>query len=149
MSGTDEAASSKNEAPCRSLARALRPSGGRCGRRARIPGPGSRSSDRGCRVTAVGTSLNSGQCAHLHQVAAGGYHELRNKSRIFREITMATIADDTLLARGFAEVAALRDELNKTSPQISRWAFLRARDGIEEGETTYAIDKPRDDSIQG
>jgi hypothetical protein len=31
--------------------------------------------------------------------------------------------------------------LNQNSPQISKWAFKRARKGIEEGEANYTIDK--------
>lgn len=92
-------------------------------------------------LAAAITFLAPGDRASIHKRSGGEYHTLRNRCRIFRDVTLASLAnDDEVLAR-FDELTARRDELNATCPQIPGWAFRKARKGIEEGETQYRVDR--------
>ena len=58
-------------------------------------------------ITAVMTFLNPSDRASTHSRCAGEYHSLRNRSRIFRQITCDTkMADGELIAR-FEELSLI------------------------------------------
>ena len=91
-------------------------------------------------LTALATFLNPSQRATNHHDFGNRYNALRNRARIMREIESLTTSPSELTK----EIRALnkeRDELNQKAPQTPRWAFVRARAGIEEGEAAYQADK--------
>tara|TARA_R100000027_G_C2245716_1_gene93208 strand:+ start:733 stop:1224 length:492 start_codon:yes stop_codon:yes gene_type:complete len=88
-------------------------------------------------ITAITTFLNPGDRSSTHKRCAGEYLSLRNKSRIFENITSKHCKSEEELTSRFEEMINKRDDLNATSPQIPEWAFNKARKGIEEGESTY------------
>lgn len=93
-------------------------------------------------LSALSTFLNPSDRSHQHHAAATRFNEVRNKTRIFREIDLRRLAGDNgVLVDRLKELGFQRDELNKTSPQIPRWAFERARKGIRAGEATYSVDR--------
>ena len=49
-----------------------------------------------------------------------------------------------LLADKLKDLSEQRDRLNRECPQIPRWAYKRAKKGIEEGEASYEVDKIAD-----
>ena len=88
-------------------------------------------------VAAVNTFLNPGDRSSMHRRCAGEYLSLRNRSRIFVNITSRCSACDDEINLRFEELASKRDDLNATSPQIPEWAFKKAKRGIDAGEATY------------
>jgi len=92
-------------------------------------------------LTAVTTFLNPNEKANSHQKAGNNYNSLRNIARIFCEIDCCREDSDQELTRQLKELAKQRDELNQNSPQIPRWAYKKARKGIEKGEADYRINK--------
>lgn len=92
-------------------------------------------------LTAVTTFLNPNEKTNFHQNAGSKYNSLRNEARVFREIDSCGEASDQELTRQLKELAKQRDKLNQSSPQIPRWAYERARKGIEEGEAKYKVDE--------
>jgi len=92
-------------------------------------------------LIAVTTFLNPNEKATSHRNAGNKYNSLRNKARIFCEIDSYGKDSDQELTKQLKELAKQRDELNQNTPQIPRWAFKRARKGIEEGEADYKVDK--------
>lgn len=91
-------------------------------------------------LTAVTTFLNPNEKANSHQIAGNNYLSLRNKARIFSEIDCLGESSNEELAEQLKELAGQREELNQNSPQIPRWAYKKARKGIEEGEASYSVD---------
>lgn len=91
-------------------------------------------------LTSIATFLNPERRATSHRVAAAALHELRNRARMFYEIEAAAVGDDSRLTKLLKELTSRRDELNRSSPGIPRWAFERARAGIETGEASYSVD---------
>jgi hypothetical protein len=88
---------------------------------------------------AITAFLKPSERMATHHGFGNDYNALRNRARIARTIQAASLTDDQLRD----EVVALsgdRDSLNKKAPQVPRWAFKRARRGIEEGEADYAVD---------
>lgn len=94
-------------------------------------------------LSALNVFLNPSDRSHQHHTAGTRFSEVRTKARIFREVDLRGTKDSSALADELKALAALRDELNKASPQIPRWAFGRARKSIAAGETTYEVDQHR------
>jgi hypothetical protein len=93
-------------------------------------------------LAALTTFLNPSQRATNHHDFGNRYNALRNKTRILREIDVSN-SNPTELAKELKALNRERDELNQKAPQTPRWAFIRARAGIEEGEAQYRTDKQR------
>ena len=89
---------------------------------------------------AISTFINPNEKANTHHNAGNQYNALKNRSRIFCEIDTNMKTEEELL-KNLQELSKLRDELNDGSPQIPKWAFQKARKGIEEGEAHYKVDK--------
>jgi hypothetical protein len=91
-------------------------------------------------LSAVAVFLNPSDRSTQHHAAGTRFNEVRNLARIFREIDLQVGDDDHALANRLKELGSKRDELNKASPQIPRWAFERGRRSIEGGEAAYSVD---------
>ena len=92
-------------------------------------------------LVAVTTFLNPNEKANVHLNSGNRYNSLRNKARMFREIDFHILKSEKELNKYLKELARLRDELNQNSPRIPRWAYERAKKGIEKGEADYEIDR--------
>jgi hypothetical protein len=93
-------------------------------------------------LTAITTFLNPNEKANSHLNAGNKYNSLRNKARIFCEIDSCGENNSIQeLTKQLKELAKQRNELNQNSPQIPRWAFKRAKKGIEGGEANYKVDE--------
>lgn len=90
-------------------------------------------------LTAIITFINPSERASVHQKAGNEYNALRNDARIFYDIEITGIDDK----KATADLKILNDrrtKLNVESHQIPKWAFEKARKGIEEGEAKYRVD---------
>lgn len=88
-------------------------------------------------ITAISTFLNPSGRSSTHKRCAAEYHALRNKARMFINITCRHCSSDNELSAKFEEMVSKRDDLNAASPQIPEWAFKQAKAGIEAGESAY------------
>lgn len=91
-------------------------------------------------LTAVATFVNPSERAITHKNAGNRYNSLRNRSRIFYSIELLSDHDLSNLSEQIKELDEQRNELNEESPQIPKWAFEKARKGIEDGEASYKVD---------
>ncbi len=93
--------------------------------------------------TTVLTFLKPSERSEFHQVAAGHYQSLRNQARIFREIEMnnRTSSEEPEMKSRLLNLAKLRDDLNQSSPVISRCDYELAKKDIDGGRASYKIDK--------
>jgi len=89
--------------------------------------------------TAVSTFLNPNEQASRHKDSGNNYNGLRNQSRIFYEIEIKTVKNETVAFSILKRLNNDRDNLNKESPQIPKWAFQKAKKGVESGEAAYRI----------
>ena len=64
---------------------------------------------------------------------------IRNDTRIFYDIELSEI-DDKKATEDLKKLNDRRNKLNLESHQIPKWAFEKARKGIEEGEAKYKVD---------
>lgn len=90
-------------------------------------------------LTAVMTFINPNKRATNHNKAGNKYNSLRNDTRIFHEIEIDNI-DEKQAADDLKKLNDRRNKLNTESDQIPKWAFEKARKGIEEGEAEYKVD---------
>lgn len=92
-------------------------------------------------LTTVLTFLKPSERAEMHKTSGGYYLTLRNQTRIFREIELANGLEAMVAKARFLELAGTRDELNATSPGISRCDYEKAKKDIDEGRSQYQADK--------
>lgn len=86
------------------------------------------------------TFLDPKTRANKHRQAGNAYKALSNDVRIFRTVSCCDVGALAQLTKALEEFNRRRNSLNSKSPQPSRWAFTRARKGIERGEATYRAD---------
>jgi len=91
-------------------------------------------------LAAVSTFINPSERASVHQEAGNKYNALQNDSRIFYDIEVNNMSEQEA-SESLKKLNDRRNKLNLESPQIPKWAFRKARKGIEEGEASYKIDK--------
>jgi hypothetical protein len=91
-------------------------------------------------LTAVLTFINPNQRANEHLVAGNKFNALKNDARIFYSIKVNE-CDNVVATKLLEKLNERRNKLNQESPQIPKWAFEKARKGIENGESKYLIDK--------
>ena len=94
-------------------------------------------------LSGLQTFINPATKTSLHKEAASQYHELKNQIRIFREIELFSISDELTLLKRIKEFSNIRDNLNASSPPISKKSYLKAKKGIEQDEANYQIDKSK------
>lgn len=92
-------------------------------------------------LASVWTFLNPNESASTHQVAGARYNELRNRARLFREISVLADTADEELQTELKSLARRRDKLNESGPQIPAYAYRRAKRSISKGEADYAADQ--------
>lgn len=93
-------------------------------------------------VAGVATVLNAEKRSTAHLAAGNAFLGLRNEARFFRDIELAQSSDLSLRTEQLRKFSLRRDKLNSSSPPIPRFAFVRARRGIEEGEARHQVDPP-------
>lgn len=91
-------------------------------------------------LTAVLTFINPNQRSNEHLSAGNKYNSLKNDARIFHSIKILE-CDEVSAVKLLEKLNERRNKLNQDSPQIPKWAFEKARKGIEDGESKYLIDK--------
>jgi len=91
-------------------------------------------------LSALITFLNPSARANSHLNAGNHDLSLRNRARMFCEIESVNPLDESELKNKLIQLSDRRDELNTGSPQIPRWAYLRAKRGIINGEATHKVD---------
>lgn len=91
-------------------------------------------------LVAVATFLDPSQKNSSYRSAGDQFLALRNTTRTFRNIELLVTDSDAAQAR-IIDLGKRRDDLNSGSPQIPNGAFLKARKGIKEGESTHKIDQ--------
>jgi hypothetical protein len=92
-------------------------------------------------LTALSTFLKPSERAASHKSSGDQYLSLRNDARVFREIRLDHACDDQSAIDGLTEFTKRRNELNQASPQFANRDFIKARTGIDAGESTHAVDK--------
>lgn len=92
-------------------------------------------------LTTVLTFLKPSERAEIHKAAAGHFHALRNRARLFREIELAADPDPVTVTEKLCELAAERDELNQTSPVPNRGDYELAKRDIDSGRARYRVDE--------
>lgn len=92
-------------------------------------------------LTGLMTFLKPNERAAMHRAAAGQFLTLRNDARFFREIDLLQVEQLDEMPDKLKILATTRNELNQKNPSIPRGAFVAARKGIEEGESTHKLDK--------
>lgn len=96
-------------------------------------------------IAGANTALNPESRSADHGQSGRKYKTLSNRARIFRKVHAIQLDAEQARA-AFTALSEQRDELNENSPAIPRWAYERAIEDIDQGRSTYQIDKVNHDS---
>jgi len=91
-------------------------------------------------LSGVMTFLNPNERASSHLNAGNNYDSLMNKIRIFWSIDCWRDDSEQILTERLKYFSEQKDNLNQSCPQIPRWAYNIARNGIKNGESDYIVD---------
>jgi hypothetical protein len=92
-------------------------------------------------LTSIMTFLNPKDMANSHSTSGNNYDALMTKARIFWSIDCWQEDSDEILTNKLKSFSEERDRLNRECPQAFKWAYKKAKRGIEEGEAEYSIGK--------
>lgn len=92
-------------------------------------------------LTAITTFLNPRERANAHLSAGNNYDSLLTRVRMFWTIDCWGDDSEGLLATKLKDFSEQRDRLNRECPQVPRFAYVRAKKGIAEGEASYKVDE--------
>lgn len=90
--------------------------------------------------TGIMTFLNPSKNASIHHGSGTTYNAIRNSARMFHVIDCQSGATSDELSARLKELSHQRNDVSAKSPSIPRWAFVHARQGIEQGEAAYTVD---------
>lgn len=88
--------------------------------------------------TGLTTFLDPKDKSYLHLAAGNNYDSLLTNARIFWTIDARTEPSIDKLRNKLEQLSQQRDGLNRNSPQPPRWAYNKAKRGINNGEVLYS-----------
>jgi predicted DNA binding CopG/RHH family protein len=65
------------------------------------------------------------------------------KARMFWTIECWQEESEAILTQKLKDLSEERNRLNRECPQVPRFAYLKAKRGITNGEATYEVDKKK------
>jgi len=92
-------------------------------------------------LAALSTFINPNERASTHLSAGNEYDALMNKVRIFWTIDCWLGESEDVLTAKLKDLSNQKDRLNKSCPQIPKWAYRAAKRGILAGEAVHSVDK--------
>jgi hypothetical protein len=92
-------------------------------------------------LTGLLTYLKPCEKSSQHKAFGDQYLSLRNDTRLFRTVELIADHKESFLTDSIKQLASRRNELNESSPEIPKDAFEKAKEGIEEGQANYEVDK--------
>jgi hypothetical protein len=94
-------------------------------------------------LSATATFFNPRERANIHLSTGNNYDSLLTKARMFWTIDCWQEDSERILTEKLKNLSEERNRLNRECPQVPRFAYLRAKRGIKEGEATYEVDKTK------
>lgn len=91
-------------------------------------------------LTTVLTFLKPSEHAENHKTVGGYYLELRNRTRLFRELELGDNIELDIAKKRILEFSKTRDELNHSSPGIPRKDYEKAKADIDSGRNRHVVD---------
>jgi len=94
-------------------------------------------------LAGVSAFLRPNEKALTHHQAGTNFDSLLTRTRMFRSIECWQVESEEILTKKLETLSEERSRLNSTSRQPPRWAYKRAKKGIDAGEASYAVDNKR------
>jgi hypothetical protein len=91
-------------------------------------------------LTAIATFLNPKERSGNYLSSGNNYDSLQSRIRIFWSIECRKENSDNLLTDKLKDLSEERDRLNRDCPQVPKLAYLKAKKGIEDGESIFEVD---------
>jgi hypothetical protein len=92
-------------------------------------------------LSGVLTFINPNKNENIHFNAGNNFDSLQNKVRMFWTIDCWKGEAEEVLTEKLKNFSEQKDRLNQSCPQIPKWAYNKAKKGIQEGEAEYRADK--------
>lgn len=98
-------------------------------------------------LTAIATFLNPKERSGNHLSSGNNYDSLQCRIRIFWSIECRKENSDDLLTDRLKDLSDERDRINRDCPQVPKLAYLKAKKGIEAGESIFEADNDPENKI--
>jgi hypothetical protein len=92
-------------------------------------------------LSGIITFLNPNKREAAHLAAAHAFDRLNNEARVFWSVDCWLEKSEVVLTAKLRDLIDRKADLNTKSPQIPRWAYARARAGIDAGEADFKVDR--------
>jgi hypothetical protein len=92
-------------------------------------------------LTSILTFLKPSERSSAHLKAGAQYNSLKNRARLYKNVELPSGKTSRVLVRRVQQLSEDRNSLNEASPEILRPGFIRARHGIESGQSQYRVDR--------
>lgn len=87
------------------------------------------------------TFLNPNEKASAHRTAGHNYDSLMSTVRLFWSVECWRTEAEDILADRLTQLSEQKSKLNQTCPQVPKFAYKRAKAGIEAGEGGFKADQ--------
>jgi hypothetical protein len=92
-------------------------------------------------LSGIITFLNPNKREAAHLAAGNAFERLNNETRVFWSVDCLLEKSEIVLSAKLRDLIDRKSELNTKSPQIPKWAYKKAKAGIEAGEADFKVDK--------
>jgi hypothetical protein len=94
-------------------------------------------------LSGIITFLNPNKREAAHLAAGNAFERLHNEARVFWSVDCLLEKSDVVLSNKLRDMIDRKSDLNGKSPQIPKWAYQKAKAGIEAGEAEFKVDANR------
>jgi len=89
------------------------------------------------------TFLNPNKREAAHLAAGNALERIHNEARVFWSVDCLLEKSDVVLSNKLRDMIDRKSDLNGKSPQIPKWAYNKAKAGIDAGEAEFKVDANR------
>jgi len=94
-------------------------------------------------LSGIITFLNPNKREASHLAAGNAFERLNNEARVFWSVDCLLEKTDVVLSAKLRDMIDRKSDLNAKSPQIPKWAYNKAKAGIDAGEADFKVDANR------
>jgi hypothetical protein len=90
-------------------------------------------------IIGINTFLNASEKAQAHKSSGNSFYAIRSDARFLSNIESSTLNDNNFIAKA-NNIRERKNKINSEALGIPKYAYQKAKKGIESGEPDYEVD---------